>query len=93
MIHPGMSSDDQLLARVREEYREMPGLQLTVAQACRLWQLDDATCRMLLERLVIEHYLRRRSDGAYAMMPSIRPKPAKADWFPDSVGVSTRRRA
>jgi hypothetical protein len=28
-------------ARVRAEYLEMPGLQLTTAQAARLWQSDD----------------------------------------------------
>ena len=30
---------DRLIGRVRSEYHEMPGLQLTVAQACRLWQI------------------------------------------------------
>jgi len=28
---------DTLVRRVREEFREMPGLRLTVAQVSRLW--------------------------------------------------------
>ena len=28
------------LHRIRGEFREMPGLKLTIAQAARLWQLD-----------------------------------------------------
>jgi len=66
----------------------MPGLRLTVSQACRLWQLDEATCLLLLEQLVAEHYLHRTTDGAYATTPSMRPKPAKAD-----VSASTASRA
>ena len=30
--------------RVREEFREMPGLRLTPAQATRLWGLEQPTC-------------------------------------------------
>lgn len=48
---------DALVARVRGEYCEMPGLQLTVAQACRLWQVDVATCEMVLEQLVRDRFL------------------------------------
>lgn len=33
---------ESLIDRVRGEYREMPGLKLTVAQACRLWQIVPA---------------------------------------------------
>jgi hypothetical protein len=43
---------DALLARIRGEYREMPGLRLTVAQACRLWQLDAPTCTAVIEARV-----------------------------------------
>ena len=43
---------ESLVARVRGEYFEMPGLRLTLAQACRLWQVDMFTCEMLLEYLV-----------------------------------------
>jgi hypothetical protein len=40
---------DSLAARIRGEYREMPGLRLTFAQACRLWQVDASTCETLLD--------------------------------------------
>jgi hypothetical protein len=43
---------DSLVARARGEYREMPGLRLTVSQACRLWHVDVLTCEMLFEQLV-----------------------------------------
>jgi hypothetical protein len=51
--------------RVRGEYREMPGLALTLAQAGRLWCLDAATCGEVLSLLVDSGYLSMRSDGAF----------------------------
>ena len=51
--------------RIRGEFREMPGLTLTVAQACRLWSLDMATCVDGLAQLVEAGYLCRRVDGAF----------------------------
>jgi hypothetical protein len=56
---------ESLVARVRGEYFEMPGLRVTFAQACRLWQVDAATCGMLLDRLVREGFLRRTDNGFY----------------------------
>ena len=38
--------------RVRGEYREMPGLRLTVAQAARLFNLEPAQCGQVLDTLV-----------------------------------------
>ena len=61
-----MPSHDVLIARVRREYREMPGLCLTFAQACRLWQVDAPTCQALLDQLLKEVpgvQLFRRSDA------------------------------
>jgi len=60
---------DRLIDRVRGEYHEMPGLQLTVAQACRLWQTDEATCRTVLAALQREQYLYQTASGAYAASP------------------------
>jgi hypothetical protein len=34
---------DAFVARVRGEYCEMPGLRLTISQACRLWQVALST--------------------------------------------------
>jgi len=51
--------------RVRGEFREMPGLTLTLAQAVKLWSLDVATCTDVLSYLVTDGYLCRRADGAF----------------------------
>jgi len=56
---------DSLIARVRGEYCEMPGLQLTFVQARRLWQVDVSTCEKLLEQLVQEGFLCKTDQGAY----------------------------
>jgi hypothetical protein len=74
----GKSLNAVLLNRIRGEYREMPGLQLTLAQACRLWQIDQPTCRAALEQLIDEAFLRRSSDGGYIALPE-RAKPLRAD--------------
>jgi hypothetical protein len=54
-----------LIARIRGEFREMPGLSLTAAQACRLWQLDAATCEALLNALLAEGFLGRTPNGMF----------------------------
>jgi hypothetical protein len=64
---------EPLLRRIRAEYREMPGLRLTTAQACRLWQLDAKTCETVLARLLDEHFLHCTRDGAYVAFPETRP--------------------
>lgn len=51
--------------RVRGEFREMPGLTLTLAQAGRLWSLDTPTCREVLSQLVETGFLSRRANGAF----------------------------
>ena len=56
---------ESLVARVRGEYFEMPGLRLTLGQACRLWQVDVFTCEMLLEYLVREAVLCKTDSGFY----------------------------
>jgi DNA-binding IclR family transcriptional regulator len=56
----------QLLAeRVRNEYRAMPGLSLTVSQAVRLWGVDSASTRRLLESLVAQRFLRETHVGTF----------------------------
>jgi hypothetical protein len=54
--------DINLLVRVYSEYMEMPGLQLTPAQASRLWNMKLTTSAHLLERLVDASFLRRAGD-------------------------------
>jgi hypothetical protein len=48
-----------LLRRAEGEYREMPGLSLTVPQAARLWGLDSCTCAAVLTTLTDRQVLRR----------------------------------
>jgi hypothetical protein len=47
-----------LVNRVRGEFIEMPGLDLTMAQAERLWGLDNTACRHVVEALVATSFLR-----------------------------------
>jgi Fic family protein len=61
--------DDPLVARMRAEYQEMPGLSLTRAQACRLWGLDPATCQRALDHLVSSGVLTTSGQGCY-LVPS-----------------------
>jgi hypothetical protein len=56
----------------------MPGLRLTVAQACRLWQLDAPTCTAVVEELVVQGFLMRTPDGAFVGLPAT-PKAVKVE--------------
>jgi len=49
--------------RVRSEFIEMPGLQLTLSQASRLWSLDTATCQQVISALVESAFLRWTVSG------------------------------
>ena len=66
-----MSPPETLVVRIRGEYREMPGLRLTFAQACRLWQVDGATCNAVLQTLVDEGFLIGRQDGTFIALPTM----------------------
>jgi len=52
-----------LIDRVRGEFLEMPGLQLTMPQAARLWGLDIAACSMVVDALVKSAFLRWTPTG------------------------------
>ena len=71
-------SCESLIARIRGEYREMPGLRLTFAQACRLWQVDAATCETVLEQLMRDAFLHKTDNGAYIALSSSARQPVKA---------------
>jgi hypothetical protein len=60
----------ELLQRVEGEYREMPGLSLTVSQAKRLWGLDRTTCAFVLTTLLERRVLRQTPNGTYLRGPS-----------------------
>lgn len=51
--------------RVRNEFLEMPGLVLTVAQTARLYGLSTAHARKLLDALAAEGFLAGGVNGLY----------------------------
>lgn len=55
----------QCACRAEAEYREMPGLSLTLPQAQRLWGLDQETCAALFDALIARAVVKRTSDGRY----------------------------
>ena len=53
------------MALVHSEFLESPGLSLTLAQSCRLWQLDDELCSAVLKALVADGFLRQTKEGRF----------------------------
>jgi hypothetical protein len=50
---PGDQCEEQAIrARVSAEFREMPGLRITLAQASRLFSVEPDPCRRVLNGLV-----------------------------------------
>jgi len=56
---------DAVVQRIAAEFREMPGLVLSVPQASRLLGLDELACERILETLERDGLLRRRPGGTY----------------------------
>lgn len=54
------------LRRAQAEFLEMPGLQLTEAQAARLWSFDSALCSAVLTALVESRFLVRSRNSAFS---------------------------
>ena len=54
-----------VLQRVQGEYRDMPGLKLTEAQAQRLLGIDCDTCAVVLTILIERGFLTRTANGLY----------------------------
>ena len=73
-----MRTTDEIRERVRAEYLEMPGLHLTVDQVQRLCGIDRKECRTVLDKLVAEHFLCVKPNGAYARAWDGHPQAAKA---------------
>ena len=78
----GTTVSSSVLARIRAEYREMPGLCLTAAQAARLWGLPPGVCTALLRTLVDEGALTQTADVRYvaAAAPAIRRRGEMGEW-------------
>lgn len=56
---------DNLLRRVRGDYRDMPGMRLTIDQAMRYWMIDRTTCTSIFDSLVAARFLERDPTGRY----------------------------
>jgi hypothetical protein len=65
--------DRQLWDRVCGEYAEMPGLRLTPEQASRLWNVNPAVSRQILDALVDARIL-HRSGAHYVRIDSGRER-------------------
>jgi hypothetical protein len=72
-----MSSD---VARIRNEYVEMPGLVLTLPQAARLWGLSESRSALLLSMLVETGFLACNKKGYHRRLD--RSEKHKADGGP-----------
>jgi hypothetical protein len=55
---------EAIVRRVQCEFVEMPGLQLTPAQATRLWGLERDACQAVINALVASSFLRWTASGA-----------------------------
>ena len=56
-----LHDDPDLQVRIRAEFRELPGMKLTLAQAARLFHAEPTRCEQALGGLVAEGEL--TSDG------------------------------
>ena len=61
---PGLRLED-LAWLIDAEYKEMPGMRLTFAQARRLWNLSTDDCGCVLEYLVSRGRLTRDAGGRF----------------------------
>jgi hypothetical protein len=71
-----------VLARIRAEYLEMPGMSLTTMQVQRLCGVEAPACIKALNALVRDRFLWLKENGTYARVAegaTPRPRPAKAD--------------
>jgi hypothetical protein len=62
---PRAAAPVALLQRVREQYRDMPGLKLTTPQATRLFGVAPSLCATMLGALVMENFLSRTGEGVF----------------------------
>jgi hypothetical protein len=64
-IPPTSAPLETLLQRVREQFRETPGLKLTKPQAMQLFGVAPSVCAAMLRALVSEDFLSRAGDGLF----------------------------
>ena len=64
------SSIGRLASTVDAEFREMPGMRLTRAQAQRLWNMSADECRRVFDVLVMTGRLEEDESGRYGVRTS-----------------------
>ena len=69
-VQPGCSPEEgktlqELTRRIEAEFREMPGLSVTLPQAQRLWCMDYATSIGIFRLLTDRGVVRRTPRGQY----------------------------
>jgi hypothetical protein len=64
---------DALVRRVESEFKEMPGLSLTLQQAVRLFSLSQGPCQRILSELVKDGAMSLRKDGRYVRHKTSNP--------------------
>ena len=72
-------SQARLLARIRREFQDHPGIAITLPQAQCLWSLDERTGTEAFEALTAEGFLQCINDvyvWAAAPVPRFRPRSA-----------------
>jgi hypothetical protein len=57
--HDHIMNIEHLASRIRSEFQEMPGLNLTLPQAQRLWGLTPDVCAHVVDELVNRSVLQR----------------------------------
>jgi hypothetical protein len=60
----------ELIGRIRGEFLEMPGLKISLQEACRLWNLSASACGEALDALRAEGFLYQTPSGAFIAFPS-----------------------
>ena len=75
-----MTTIDDVVNRLRAEFLEMPGLQLTSGQVQRLCGVEKTFCQLGLDSLVEAGFLYVKPNGTYAraMDGAVRPRMARA---------------
>lgn len=56
-------STDRLLARIRRDFQDHPGIVVTLSQAQSRWSLDKSHCTEAFEALLAEGFLRQIGDA------------------------------
>lgn len=72
----------RLLANIRREFQEHPGIVVTLTQAQSRWSLDKRHCSQAFEALLAEGFLQRVGDAylwSDAPAPQFRVRPRTRD--------------